>query len=144
MSPMKFTATLILFCLLAGEVSAKPIADVQSSASLVEIGRRIYQDGILENGKALQGMSAAQVVFSGKQAACTGCHRRSGLGSGEGTSIIRSIAGKYLFQPDKTDAKLPKQPEMYKRALSLPSNSRAMYTQESFATVLRDGIDYSL
>lgn len=140
---MKFTAILILFCLLACEVSAKAIADTQSTASLVEIGRRIYQDGVLESGATLQGMSAAQVMLSGKQAACTACHRRSGLGSGEGTSTIRPIAGKYLFSPDKHDASPPRQSEMYKRALSLPSNSRAMYMQDSFATVLREGIDYS-
>lgn len=129
----------LLFFLLIGSVATSIAAE---PVSLLEIGRRIYQDGLLESGEPLQGVSAAQVILHGKQAACITCHRKSGMGSGEGKSVVRPIAGKYLFPAEAIDENAPRLSEMHKRAYYRPSNSRAAYTRESFAKVMRDGEDY--
>jgi len=132
---------LLIICFLslsAGAVAAESIITTGSSASLLEIGRRIYQEGLLEGGAVLQGVSAAQVTLKGRQAACIGCHRKSGLGGSEGARNIRPIAGKYIFPAEKS----PVRSELHKRALYAPATTRAEYTQETFAKVLRDGVDY--
>ena len=134
---MKYLLILILTGLSAAIVVAEAVP-LESNPALIEIGRRIYQEGITESGELLQGLSAANVTFKGKQAACIGCHRKSGLGWNEGTSIIRPIVGKYLFPAEKP----PVRSELHKRALYAHSVTRAEYTPASFAKVLRNGVDY--
>ena len=60
-------------------------------------GKRIYRDGLLPSGAPLRGMVQNGVELSGGDAACAKCHRRSGLGGGEGQNTIRPIAGRLLF-----------------------------------------------
>lgn len=140
---MKTFLIVILLCLMVTFVPAEAAAQASGkSTSLVEIGRRIYQEGILENGEMLQGVSAAQVIFKGKQAACIACHRKSGLGTSEGSNIIRPITGRYIFPAEKSKKDMPVRSELHKRALYAPTTSRAEYTQATFAKVLRDGEDY--
>jgi hypothetical protein len=66
-------------------------------ADRLALGQRIYREGILPSGQALQGVGPAGVVLSGRQAACATCHRRSGYGSSEGPIEVRSITGAALF-----------------------------------------------
>jgi len=139
---MRYFLLFILLPLDAVFATANTVPLPGNSRSLVEIGRRIYQEGIRENGELLQGRSAAQVMFKGKQAACTVCHRKSGYGSSEGKNIIRPIVGNAIFSSKITNANTPERSEMHKRALFARSTTRAAYTQESFANVLRIGIDY--
>ena len=61
------------------------------------LGKRIYREGLLDAGKVLTGQAVAGVELSGKDAACTTCHRRSGYGSSEGSIEVRSITGPALF-----------------------------------------------
>lgn len=68
-----------------------------AGADLVEVGRRIYRDGVLPSGQLLGGLGAAGVTLKGAQAACATCHRRSGYGSSEGTIEVRPITGPMLF-----------------------------------------------
>jgi len=71
----------------AGNADTDPLA----------VGRRIYREGILPSGQALQGLGPASVTLSGAQAACATCHRRSGYGSSEGPIEVRAITGPALF-----------------------------------------------
>jgi hypothetical protein len=65
-------------------------------------------------------------------AACVSCHRRSGLGSAEGTILVPPIAGDFLFNPlsPQTGRRLP-----------WPSRDRTRpaYTTSTLAVALRHG-----
>jgi hypothetical protein len=63
------------------------------------IGEAIYRTGILSSGQPLQAEREGGVRVSGATAACSNCHRRSGLGMKEGRQAIPPIAGSYLFHP---------------------------------------------
>jgi hypothetical protein len=69
----------------------------------LEIGRRIYVDGILPSGVALTGLRYGTTRVSGAEAACVNCHRPSGMGQVEGDIQVPPISGNYLFarQADK-------------------------------------------
>lgn len=136
----------ILLSLAAGLVAAAdtlPLNDKEKS--LAEIGQRIYLEGITESGDLLRGESAAKIIFSGKQAACVQCHRKSGLGTSEGKSNIRPIAGEYLFpaavSTQTVNAVKPPQTLLRWRELNKLATTRATYTQQTFARALREGVD---
>lgn len=66
----------------------------------VEIGRRIYNQGIGANGKPIVGVRFGGVETSDASVICVTCHRRSGLGSVEGTDQVTPIAGRFIFSDD--------------------------------------------
>jgi mono/diheme cytochrome c family protein len=86
-------------------------------------GQRIYREGILPSGQPLRGLLPNGAVLSGEAAACVRCHRRSGLGGGEGPNTVRPIAGELLFAQTSRDA-------------SNPADSRV-----ALARALRTGLD---
>lgn len=95
-----FPVHLLTICLL-GLLPVMAMAEAEKT-DLIEQGRRIYQEGILSSGKELEGSRSGHVAFKGAQAACVSCHKRSGMGSVEGDTLIAPINGNYLFAPDKT------------------------------------------
>ena len=100
-------------------------------------GTRIYREGMLPSGEPLCGMVQNGVVLSGNAAACASCHRRSGLGGGEGQSTVRPIAGRLLFEPPQVS--------LVQRSI-FPDGaaaSRPAYTRAALARALREGIDPS-
>lgn len=111
-------------------VAAPVQADLSPAAAR---GERIYQAGILASGGALRAVRGT-VPLEGKAAACANCHRRSGLGSYEGSVLIPPITGPYLFRDRKTiieDLDLP-------HIAGYTPNERA-YDAESLARALRTG-----
>src|SRR5579872_5406611 len=85
-------------------------AQAQSADTAHLPGASIYRAGLLPGGSELQGLRAPDLKVSGGDAACTNCHRRSGLGEIEGRISIPPISGAYLFHPrahDKDDFDLP-------------------------------------
>jgi len=86
---------IMLFALLTSYANAE-----LNITDEIEQGRRIYQEGILTSGKALQGIWYNSNVVSSKQAACTNCHKKSGLGGSEGKNLIPPINGSSLFHVD--------------------------------------------
>jgi cytochrome c553 len=93
-------------------------------------GKRIYLDGLLPSGEPLRGKLQNGTVLSGSAAACAVCHRRSGLGGGEGQNNVRPIAGRLLF------ISAPAQPSPYGVVEIRPA-----YTLDTLARALRDGVD---
>src|SRR5512146_1088132 len=85
--------------LLLGTVLTLPVLAAEpDSAAEVEIGRRIYQEGLLPSGVQLKGMRhGSSSAVSGAAAACANCHRRSGMGSVEGDIQVPPITGNALF-----------------------------------------------
>ena len=94
-------ASALLLVSLQGLVTAQESVGSAAESDRVEVGRRIYRDGILHSGRALVGTGqTAGVVLSGADAACVTCHRRSGYGSSEGPIEVRPITGSALWLPN--------------------------------------------
>ncbi|NOU21802.1 MAG: c-type cytochrome [Methyloglobulus sp.] len=90
---------LLLASLLANQAAfaAKPAPPKDNK--LVEIGQRIYREGLLPSGQPLRAVVQGDLGLSGVQAACIKCHRRSGLGTIEGGSSVLPVTGTSLYQP---------------------------------------------
>jgi hypothetical protein len=72
-----------------------------TQAELIEIGRKIYQDGILANSEPVKATVMGDIEVTGTQFTCINCHRRSGLGGEEGTKFVLPTNGPLLFTPRK-------------------------------------------
>jgi hypothetical protein len=97
-------------------------------------GELLYRAGRLPSGEPLRGLRESGAPLEGQAAACVNCHRRSGLGSYEGTSLIPPIIGRYLFRTrlvNVQDLELPH--------LSGFTPNLEAYTEESLAEAVRTG-----
>lgn len=96
---------------------------------------RIYRAGVLPSGVALRGELRNGAQLKGADAACVQCHRRSGLGGGEGQKSIRPITGRQLFAQATASTT--------ERAgwLSAGAQARPPYTVATLAQALREGVD---
>jgi hypothetical protein len=118
----------------------------ESDALLIEKGRLIYEDGVLPGGEPLRAVRPEGFVMEGIHAACVTCHRRSGMGSVEGsidsTILVPPVAGPVLFAPARFSASylddshhyVPN--EAWKRSLTRPA-----YDQQRLGRALREGLD---
>jgi cytochrome c553 len=98
----------------------------------LQLGKRIYREGILPSGELLTAQGQNGVLLRGAQSACVNCHRRSGLGSSEGGRMVRPIAGASLFHgPEAVGLRAPA------RGLS----GRSLYTDELLVKAIRAGED---
>ena len=129
---------IMIHC-LAVLLASWPILEAHAEApkannSLVEQGRRIYQDGILPSGKPLRGQRLSAIV-EGEAAACVKCHRQSGMGSLEGNIVAPPITGSFLFATTENrplallDMRAPKN----------VSRAHAPYTEAALAKVITKG-----
>jgi hypothetical protein len=119
---------------LAFVASAKPQT---SNSGQIELGRRIYMEGILPSGKPLQGKRDKAVQIEGVAAACETCHRRSGMGSLEGNIVITPITGRFLFATDNNRPIALVDP----RAPKNVTRAHIPYTQSSFTKAVRQGVN---
>jgi len=92
---LRSLCSLVLVGGLAAPVLAQPAAPDQ--ARLLEIGQRIYTQGILADGSRLQGLRFGNALGQGAAVACVACHRPSGLGQVEGGVSVPPIAGNFLY-----------------------------------------------
>lgn len=114
-------------------------ATPQEDAHQIELGRRIYIDGILASGQSLTAVRFGNATISGKEAACVSCHKRSGLGSVEGDSQIPPIFGKALYA---TGGKLKDKVivSMDPRRGRSWNQSHPPYDNASLLAAVRDGV----
>jgi hypothetical protein len=113
-------------------------------------GERIYHEGILTDGGAIQAIVAGDVPVDGRMFSCVNCHQRSGLGTEEGSVIAWPVTGRELFIPRRrtgawNQSKQKLGPGASER-WSLPkqyqaADARPAYSDETLAQLLRDGID---
>ena len=128
---------LFLFLVtLAFIACAEP--SVASNAE-VELGRRIYMEGILASGAPLQGKRGDSDQIDGAAAACETCHRRSGMGSLEGNIVVTPITGRFLFATDENRPIALVDP----RAPKNVTRAHEAYREASFAKALREGVNVS-
>jgi hypothetical protein len=102
-----------------------------------EVGESIYRQGVLASGAPLLGTrEVGSLGLVGADAACVNCHRRSGLGSREGTLTIPPVTGEYLFRARGTAAQ---EPMLHGNGNTL--GHRDPYTDATLARALREGLD---
>lgn len=128
---LSLTARRFLFSLAA--ILALPAL----AADEVEIGRRIYRDGILPSGAPLHGVRMTGTEVSGAAAACVNCHRPSGMGSVEGDVQVSPVNGRFLFAQPDDKAFATMDPRIGKRM----NQAHAPYDDESLGVAIRRGIN---
>lgn len=105
----------------------------------IELGRRLYREGVLPSGAPLRGVGQVGMERQGADAACANCHRRSGYGSSEGSIEIRPITGPALFG-ERVQPEVPAPPEALERprlAAERPAPSLAGRAAHDQAQALR-------
>lgn len=129
-TPQRY-AILSLFVILISQTVLAGEADT----ALVEAGKRIFREGVLPNGEALRAQMQGDLVFSGAQAACISCHRRSGLGSVEGGRNVLPVTGTALYQPGPAGL-------WQKFNFKTKGNDefRPAYTDASLSKAIREGV----
>ncbi len=118
-------------------------APVRSAGpELLEQGRRIYMEGLLGDGQPLRASAAGGTHLQEQGAACVLCHRRSGMGSREGSLAIPAIAAPLLFSPPVplTPRRLAANAEPLTGSRQ---DTRAAYDDATLARALRQGLDSS-
>lgn len=130
---------LLLGVLLALAIAAAGVGRAaerpRASAADGLAGERIYLEGLLPFGMPLRGARRDGGYVEGAVAACVNCHRRSGLGGGEGTIRIAPITRKYLFS--RTGVQ-PGRPTLTEDSAS--DVSRAAYDDTTLAAAIRSGV----
>jgi len=128
---MKWLRTLAVF---VGLFCHAPQAAQSPSPT---VGESIYRQGVLASGAPLQGTrEVGSLGLAGADAACVNCHRRSGLGSHEGTITIPPVTGEYLFRARGIAAQ---EPMLHGYGNTL--GSRDPYTDATLARAIREGLD---
>jgi hypothetical protein len=133
----------------AGEAGDAEMAGFSAQPALA-LGERLYREGRGVDGEPVRAIVAGDVAVDGTMLTCVSCHRRSGLGSLEGSVIAWPISGKELALPRRragawNPAKQHKGPGSAER-WTLPTrfemtDERPPYTDEALAHVLRTGLD---
>ncbi len=75
--------------------------DTDPSNADLDSGRRIFREGLLQDGTPIEASREAGVQLKGKEAACINCHRQSGMGRLEGRVFVPPITEAFLFHPEK-------------------------------------------
>jgi cytochrome oxidase Cu insertion factor (SCO1/SenC/PrrC family) len=110
-------------------------------------GQRVYREGILPGGTPVHGQLEDGPELAGARAACANCHRRSGMGSTEGGTLVPAITAEALLQPSQ-----PRQADifgkLFEQAQPAPFRARITgaalrpaYDDRTLANALRQGID---
>jgi len=133
------TATAML-CILAlpfavylpVSFAANPLNSLSTQEKL-ELGERIYRQGILPNGEPMMAFVKGDLPVSGTALSCISCHMQSGLGSVEGGVFTPPTNGTILFQPYRVPFKGIEQ-----KYFPFP-NRRPAYNDASLAEAIRSG-----
>ena len=115
---------LLSFNLSADQNGKPPLSSLQ-------LGKNIYQKGILPDGKPITALGRNGQPFVINKTACTDCHRRSGLGSSESGLLIPPITKEYLFKGFT---------EIGKELLDRVGVPRPIYTEDTLKTAIRAGL----
>ena len=123
----------------AAEEEKSPIEGL-TRAQALELGERMYREGLLPNGEPMRAFVQRDIEVEGTMFSCQSCHVRSGMGSTEGTVITLPTCGSWLSKPlvgaemsPRSQARIP--------ARFDPPPFRPAYTDESLARAIRRGKD---
>jgi hypothetical protein len=135
MTRIHFKPLILLVLMSAHEVCAAPV-------DLLKIGRQLYEQGTLPDGSAVRARGAGGVPLAAHQAACASCHRRSGMGSREGSQVVPPIAATILFN-ELSPAKpaLRRGGRIAQPVSPLRHEARPAYDDAALARALHQGLD---
>lgn len=120
----------LLFVAVAASDPNPPGSESEIAPSRLELGRRMYREGVLPSGEMMTARVGGDIEISGGQVICGSCHRRSGLGSSEGQEVIPAVTGTLLYEPLRLPtSKPPLSPEL-----------RPAYTDATLKRAIRDGV----
>jgi len=130
---MLFASILLLAATVAGDPES--------------LGRRIYQQGILPNGRPLKGRIEGDLNAQGELVSCVRCHRRSGMGSNEGAVRVPPVTAEALYAP--TDLRradifgplFEQRQSIQFRAHLWQLPAHPAYSEQTLVRALRQGID---
>jgi len=112
----------------------------------IDLGRRLYQEGILASGAPVQATLLDEIPAQGAAFCCASCHRRSGFGGSEGEIYTPPITALDLFRdrhPERKNLIKPLFQEVrpsHTRAQLQNLSYRPAYTEATLADALRHGI----
>ncbi len=140
---MPYGRKALLACLAALALSGTAAADDTAADSAADTaadtaakaGARLYESGLDRGGRPIIAVRRGGAQLAGQDAACTNCHRRSGLGTFEGSLRIPPVAWRLLSRSGAqiaADRALP-------HVLGF-TTTRPAYTPQTLARALRDGI----
>ncbi len=122
----------LIFCLTTSAASKATTVEPGLPDKALHFGEKMYREGLLPSGEAMQAYVNGDTPAPGTSFTCISCHLRSGLGSIEGGINTPPTTGKYLFEK-------PEPINLTKYRHFDPS--RPVYTDASFAAMLRGGVD---
>lgn len=121
----------MLLCSFAATVSAQD--------GDAELGRRLYETGMLADGSPLSAERLGRMSSDGDILACAQCHRRSGMGSQEGEIVVPPITGKHLYSRPR-----PRRLARHRYpARPVRADRREAYDNTLLARAIREGVDAS-
>jgi hypothetical protein len=132
---LKVVVALTLSLGLVGAALAQ--ASSAADEKQLEIGRRIYNEGLQANGTPLAGTRFGNTTVTGARVACVDCHRPSGLGQVEGNVAVPPIAGNFLFAK-RTDKRLV---NMDPHVGKVFNQAHDPYTDASLASAILNGVN---
>ena len=127
--------SIISLIILLLPVSSTFANDIKKESILA--GKTIYLHGKLSSGEDIIATTVGDVQLSGEQAACVNCHRHSGLGSSEGSTIAPAVTGEILFSEQKIKAHRYQPSSNQARY----AHDRPAYTEDSLKNTLQSGVD---
>ncbi len=98
-------------------------------------GERFYMLGLSISGAAVAATVEGDIHVESTELPCVNCHRRSGMGTAEGTLVVPPIVGPVLFAPVTKGAPQIGPPR------TTGEGTRPAYTDEMLWRALRDGVD---
>jgi hypothetical protein len=110
-------------------------ASAVSSESAITAGEKIYREGLLPSGRPLRAFRGDHVQTQGAVAGCVNCHRRSGLGTIEGTYLVPPITAKYLLRSALTNTS-----DLDMAHVEGYHQGHVPYTDATLAAAIRDGV----
>lgn len=129
---MKLRSRIVVTALIFSVWAATAIAGNEDDEA-VRLGKQLYREGLLFDGQPSQAVVQSDVIASGTQFTCVGCHQRSGLGTSEGGKQTPAVTGSILFAPI----------ELRRREFHETKIIRPAYDDETLATAIRTGLDES-
>jgi hypothetical protein len=137
-------ATVTIVCMFFAALTA--LADVKSAdlsrAEIIQLGERMYRNGILPSGKPMEAFIRGDVEVDSTAFSCSSCHLRAGLGSYEGGVVTPPTTGKKLYKPYRRPPSLGDKADDGGRYIYAKTViERPAYTRETLAHAMRFGVD---
>ena len=122
-------------------------AQAPSAQPDLELGKRMYRQGLLPSGQPMRATVQGDVSLTGPQLPCATCHGRSGFGARESAVFVPPITGPSLYRASEAQ-QAPLFSKLYQARKPLRVQTRMhdprlrpAYTDATLAIALREGKD---